>query len=56
MSIETFCATIVPGVASIAYATAGFANLHAGRHALAIMWLCYAVANICLITTFATRK
>ena len=55
MSIETFCSTIVPGVASLAYATAGFANLYAGRVPLAVMWLCYAIANICLITSFVRK-
>ena len=55
MTVETFCSTIVPGVASLAYATAGLANLHAGRYPLAVMWLCYAVANVCLIYSF-TRK
>ena len=56
MTTETFCATIVPSVASIAYATAGIANLYSGRYLMAVMWLCYALANLCLIATFTRLK
>ena len=51
MTTETFTTIVVPGIASVAYASAGIACFFAHRPALAIMWLCYAVANICLLTT-----
>ena len=51
MSIEYFTTVIVPGIASLAYFSAGVANIYVGRYALAIMWLCYAIANICLLLT-----
>lgn len=51
MSIETFTTIIVPGIASAAYFSAGIANIYVGRYALAIMWLCYSIANICLLLT-----
>jgi hypothetical protein len=51
MSIEYFTTVIVPGIASVAYFSAGIANIYVGRHALAVMWLCYSIANICLLST-----
>lgn len=51
MSIETFTTVCVPGVASVAYFSAGIANLYARNYALATMWICYAIANICLLST-----
>jgi hypothetical protein len=51
VTIETFTTIIVPGVASVAYFSAGVACLFAHRPALAVMWLCYSVANICLLST-----
>lgn len=51
MTIETFTTVCVPGVASLAYFSAGVANIIAGHYALAVMWLCYSVANICLLST-----
>ena len=49
MSIETFTTLIVPGIASIAYASASVACLFAGRPALAVMWAAYCVGNIALL-------
>jgi hypothetical protein len=49
MTIEQFCTTVVPGIASAAYFAAGCANLYVHNYPLAIMWLCYAVANVCLL-------
>jgi len=51
MTTETFTTIVVPGIASVAYASAGIACFLAHRPALAIMWLCYAIANICLLST-----
>lgn len=56
MTLETFTTTIVPGIASLAYASAGFANLYARHYALATMWICYSVANICLIATVSAKR
>ena len=51
MSIETFTTVCVPGIASLAYFSAGIANLYARNYAMAIMWLCYSVANVALLST-----
>ena len=51
MSVETFTTIVVPSIASLAYASAGVACFFAQRPALAVMWLCYAVANLCLLST-----
>ena len=51
MSIETFTTVCVPGVASVAYFSAGVANLYARNWAMAVMWFCYSVANIALLST-----
>lgn len=51
MTAETFTTIIVPGIASAAYLSAGIACFCAGRPALGIMWVCYSVANICLLST-----
>jgi hypothetical protein len=51
ISVETFTTVVVPGIASVAYASAGIACFFAHRPALAVMWLCYAIANICLLST-----
>ena len=51
MTIETFTTIVVPGIASVAYFSAGVACFFAGRPALAVMWLCYSVANVCLLST-----
>ena len=51
ISIETFTTIVVPGVASLAYFSAGVACFIAHRPALAVMWLCYSIANICLLST-----
>ena len=51
ISVETFTTVCVPGIASLAYFSAGIANLYTRNYPMAIMWLCYAVANICLLTT-----
>jgi hypothetical protein len=51
MSVETFTTIVVPGIASVAYFSAGVACFFAGRPALAVMWLCYAVANVALLST-----
>ena len=51
MSIEYFTTVIVPGIASVAYFSAAVANVYTGRYALAVMWGCYSIANICLLIT-----
>jgi hypothetical protein len=51
VSIDYFTTVIVPGIASLAYLSAGVANICVGRYALATMWLCYSIANICLLST-----
>ena len=51
MTIQTFTTIVVPGIASLAYFSAGVANLYARNYALATMWLCYSVANVCLLST-----
>ena len=51
MTTETFTTIVVPGIASLAYFSAGVACFMAQRPALAIMWLCYSIANICLLST-----
>lgn len=51
MTIETFTTVCVPGVASLAYFSACIANLYTKNWAMAVMWLCYSVANICLLST-----
>ena len=51
MSIETFTTVCVPGIASLAYFSAGIANLYTRNYPMAIMWLCYAVANLALLST-----
>jgi len=56
MTVTDFCATVVPSVASLAYLSAGIANLYARQYAPAIMWICYAVANVALIYSFSHRK
>ena len=50
-SIETFTTIIVPGIASAAYLSAGIACFCVHRPALGLMWVCYSVANICLLST-----
>jgi len=54
MTAETFCTTVVPGIAGAAYLFAGVANLCTRNYLMAVVWLCYSVANICLI--LVTRK
>jgi hypothetical protein len=56
MTLQAFCATVVPCIASLAYLSAGIANLYARQYAPAVMWICYAVANLCLIYSFTFRK
>jgi hypothetical protein len=51
VSVETFTTVCVPGIASLAYFSAGVANLYVRNYALAVMWLCYSIANICLLST-----
>ena len=51
MTVETFTTIVVPGIASLAYFSAGIACFFAHRPALAVMWLCYSIANICLLST-----
>ena len=55
MTLETFTTVCVPGIASLAYFSAGVANLYARNYAIATMWLCYSVANICLLSTFLRK-
>jgi hypothetical protein len=56
MSITDFCSTVVPSVASLAYLSAGIANLYARQYAPAVMWLGYAISNLALIYSFTSRK
>ena len=51
MTIETFTTVCVPGIASLANFSAGVANLYTRNYAMAVMWLCYAVANVALLST-----
>ena len=51
MSIDTFTTVCVPGIASLAYFSAGVANLFTRNYAMATMWFCYSIANICLLST-----
>ena len=51
MSIETFTTVCVPGIASLAYFSAGVANLCIRNYPLSVMWFCYSVANICLLSS-----
>ena len=51
MTTEIFTTIVVPGIASLAYFSAAVACFIAHRPALAIMWLCYSIANICLLST-----
>jgi len=51
MNVETFTTIVVPGVASVAYFSAGMANIYVKNYPLALMWICYAVANVCLLST-----
>lgn len=55
MTLQVFCSTVVPMVASLAYASAGVANLYARNWGMAVVWLCYSTANIFLIAQ-VTRK
>jgi hypothetical protein len=55
MSVETFTTVCVPGIASLAYFSAGVANLYARNYAIATMWFCYSVANVCLLSTFLRK-
>ena len=54
MTAETFCTTIVPGIAGVAYLFAGVANIYTRNYLMAVVWLSYSIANICLI--LVTRK
>jgi len=56
MTTQTFCATVVPAIASLAYLSAGLANLVCRNWPMAAMWICYSIANLCLIYSFTTRK
>jgi len=56
MTLQVFCATVVPMIASVAYLSAGIANLYARQYAPAIMWIGYAISNLALIYSFTYRK
>lgn len=56
MTLQVFCATVVPCIASVAYLSAGIANLYARQYAPAIMWIGYAISNLALIYSFTSRK
>ena len=51
MTAETFTTIVVPGIASAAYFSASVACFYVHRPALGVMWLCYSVANVCLLWT-----
>ena len=55
MSIETFTTVVVPGIASLAYFSAGVANLYTRNWAMALVWFCYATANVALLSTFLRK-
>lgn len=55
MSTETFTTLVVPGIASAAYFSAAVANVYAGHYPLAVMWLCYSVANIALLISVSHK-
>jgi len=51
VTAETFTTIVVPGIASAAYFSASVACFYVHRPTLAVMWLCYSIANICLLST-----
>ena len=52
MTIEMFTTVCVPGIASLAYLSAAIANLFITRnYPMALMWGCYSVANLALLTS-----
>ena len=51
ISVEQFTTVIVPGIASLAYFSAGVANLYTRNWAMALVWFCYATANVALLST-----
>ena len=55
MTIETFTTVCVPGIASLAYFSAGVANLYTRNYAMALVWFCYATANVALLSTFLRK-
>ena len=55
MTAETFCTTIVPGIAGVAYFFAGVANLCTRNYLMAVVWLSYSIANVCLIILVARK-
>jgi len=56
MTLQVFCATVVPMIASVAYLSAGIANLCVRNWAMSAVWICYSIANLCLIYSFTHRK
>jgi len=56
MTLQVFCATVVPCIASLAYLSAGIANLYARQYAPAVMWIGYSISNLALIYSFTSRK
>lgn len=49
MTLEYFTNTVVPMMASLVYFIAGVGNLMTKNYALAGMWMCYGIANLCLL-------
>jgi hypothetical protein len=55
VTLETFTTVCVPGIASLAYFSAGVANLYTRNYAMALVWFCYATANVALLSTFLRK-
>jgi len=51
VTVDIFTTVCVPGIASLAYFSAGVANLCTRNWPMAVMWFCYSIANIALLST-----
>ena len=51
MTIEYFTTFVVPLLASVVYLVASVGSFWVDRPVMGTMWLCYSVANICLLLT-----
>ena len=52
MSVENLLTFVVPAMASVAYVSAGFAHFFITKnYPMALMFACYAVANLALLTS-----
>ena len=52
MTAETFLTVVVPSMASVAYASAGFAHFFITKnYPMSLVFACYAVANLALLAS-----